>query len=203
METIPKVINEEVYKMISGYVRHFCRVMPDLMRFQDPEDLAQDVVVKFIRHRHVEKFDGSITSFKYHIMYGVKTTLIDILRKEKNRRLEFELDKPVKSEEGEETSYASFLPAYPENPVDSYYLDQILSMIKRQFSKEWGEEIESPLIGRTKTSAYSVFLHHIAGYNHTEIGKVFRFSGSRAGQLVDSVVSWLESVGLRKPMLVL
>lgn len=201
MNSIPRVIDEEVLKIIRGYVYHFCKVMPDLLRFQDQDDLVQEVAIKFIRHDHIRKFDSNITSFKYHIMRGVKTTLIDILRKEKNRRLELELDRPVGDQDGEETTFASFLPAYPENPVAAFHLEQILNMIRDQFSKEWGSEIESPLIGKTRTSAYSVFIHHIAGYSHTEIGKIFKFTGSRASQLVNEVVSWLEEIGLRKPVL--
>ena len=80
-------LNEEHYQMIRKYVLYFTRTMPDLLRFQQVDDLVHDVVEKFIKHTHIEKYDSTVTSIKYHIMHGVKTTMIDILRKEKYRSL--------------------------------------------------------------------------------------------------------------------
>lgn len=192
-------MNQEVIDLIRGYVRHFSRSMPALMRFNEVDDLVNEVVVKFIRHNHLEKFDSNRTSLKYHVMYGVKTTLIDILRKEKNKIRELSTNAPISSEDGQD-EFQDFVEAPAEDPSDRIYLSELLSELKTHF-KEWGPRFVSPLLGEIRTSAFTVYLHYLVGYQFKEIGTIFGFSGSRASQLVDEVVNWMESAGIRQPVL--
>jgi len=193
------MITPENYELIKGYVSYFSMTMPDLMRFQEKEDLAQDVVVKFIRHNHIEKFDPKRTSIKYHIMLGVKTTLIDILRKEKYRRLEFELDRPIAGTE-ENITLLDVTPGQKDDPQDVLYLLDLLKDLKSR-CKEWGNRVDVPMLGEVKVSAYSVYMLFLFGYNKGEIGKIFGFTGARAGQLVRQAEGFLCDMGIRQPTL--
>lgn len=131
-------------------------------------------------------------------MYGVKTTLIDVLRKEKYRRQELELDRPIAGTE-ESLTHLDMIESI-DDPQDMLYLVDVLKDL-RDRSKEWGEKVDVPMLGKVRVSAYSVYLLFLFGYKKGEIGEIFGFTGARAGQLVRQAESFLIEMGLRKPTL--
>ena len=194
-------LNQEVYEMIRGYVKYLTSTtLRDALRFSDVDDLTQDVVEKFIKHDHLAKFDENITSLKYHVMNGCKTTIIDLLRKEKYRRRELRLDAPLdKSEEDESISMLDMISGH-ETTEEYLYLADMLAELKGA-CKEWGEEVDLPMLGRRKVSAYAVYLLFLAGFKKSEIGQMFHFSPGRAKQLVDVAERTLIDLGHKVPVL--
>lgn len=184
---LPKFSWERDYKYLLGliqkYVSYHCYSMPDLLRFQEKEDLVQDVVVKFIRLNHIEKFDETRTSIQYHIQHGVKTTLYDVLSRERNRRSERELDCPLFSNEGDgEFSLLDSQVSVNSDPLKIIELGEELVALHKS-SKEWGPLRDVPFLGAVRVSMYSVYVLHLVGYTKQEIGVIFGFTSARAGQL--------------------
>lgn len=201
MTNQPTTITPEIYEMITGYVNYFCMTMPDLVKFNEKEDLVQDVVVKFIRHDHIAKYNPEITSMKYHVMNAVKNTLIDILRKEKYRRTEVELDRPITSgDEGEALTLADTVASNDKGAEDLLYLAEMMKDLSDR-SKEWGPEMDIPFLGKAKKSAYNVYLLVILGFKKNEISEMFGFTGGRVSQLFKEAESTMIELGYKKPVL--
>ena len=197
-----EAITPEIYEMIEGYVRFFAMgMMRDALRYREIEDLTHDVVIKFMRHKHIEKFNKATTSMKYHVMNGVKTTIIDILRKEKYSRQELALDRPIgNDEEGEAMTLLDTISAHTTEPHDVLYLAEMLATLKED-SKEWGKEVDLPFLGKAKVSAYSVYLLFIIGFKKSEIAKLFGFTPARAGDIVAEAEQKMIQLGFKIPSL--
>lgn len=191
------LFTEEVLGLIRQYVRYNIRKAPDLLRFSTEDDLVHDVVIKFIRHNHLEKFDPNRTSIKWHIANAVNTTLIDILRTEKHKRRELSSTQPMKNdpEEGEFLTIEDVTASHETSSEDLLYLADVLRDLKDN-CKEWGDEVEVPILGTTRTSAFAVYFLHLHGFEKKQIAEMMNFkTPQRAGQLVREAESKLVELG--------
>lgn len=195
-------ISQEDYSQIALYVNYFARKWPFLVRFQDQEDLVQTVCVKFLRFNHMEKFNSKITSRKYHIMNGVKTTMIDMIRREKNRREEINLEVPISSEEGSVTLLDT-ISSFDADPSLEEEFMSIYSQLYEVYGNEWGPEYDVPVFGKTRRSLFVAYMLFLIGYSKTEIGVFFGVSKARAGQMVREVEKGLVRLGIKEAELIL
>lgn len=74
---------EEGYVLTQFYVNYFWRnnKFYSLKNTYEEEDVVGDIYLKFMTKGFFEKYNSAITSKKYHVMNGVRTSMIDMLRK--------------------------------------------------------------------------------------------------------------------------
>ena len=74
---------EEGYVLTQNYVRYFWRTNKfySLKNVYEEEDIVDEIYCKFLAKSFFEKYNNKITSKKYHVMNGVRTSMIDMLRK--------------------------------------------------------------------------------------------------------------------------
>ena len=163
---------EEGYELTKFYVHYFwiTNKYYSLKNRYEEEDVVNEVYLKFLRLNHFAKYNPFITSKKYHIMNGVRTSMIDLLRKQ---REEISLDQEVD---------------------DGFSLmetieDEGLTTEKRSLGFQRREEIleQLPLETRSKIKGYSPLFHrevnisyrvlalHLeAGYSVKQIAQIYK-----------------------------
>lgn len=86
-------------KEVKHTVNAFLYRSPYLLRYQEREDLVQEIMCHFLAKGLIEKYDNTITSFSYFIARAAKNHLIDMTRKRIMQTTS--LNTKVKSEEDE------------------------------------------------------------------------------------------------------
>lgn len=166
--TVVGMSAEEGYKLVKHYVSYFVSVkFYTLRRDFEIEELVNELYVKFLDKGFFAKYDESITSRRYYVMNGVRNSLIDLLRKQKNHS---SLDKL--GPEG--IPLGMKIPApdvCEETALGRVTRDEIMEMIPNETrSKSLGN---SPVIGECKMTPRVVALHLEMGYSPSDIAAMF------------------------------
>lgn len=166
-----QLTQEEGYELTKFYVNYFWRTNKfySLKNQYDEEDIVSIIYIKFMEHNHFAKYNPNITSKKYHIMNGVRTSMIDLLRK--YREVVY-LDK-----ENEEGSTLMETIESPQNieveAISSFKRDDILNALPESTnSKITGF---SPLLKREVNISYRILALHLeAGYKASDLAKFYK-----------------------------
>ncbi len=91
------------YDLVKYYVRFYSRqsYYRSLFQIITLEDAIQEVMLKFARFQHLEKYDSLKSSFKYHIYFSVRRILAELMRMRKYRYQHFSLEQITINEEGD------------------------------------------------------------------------------------------------------
>ena len=160
------MINTETYNLINRYVHFFVPRLPGLSQV-DPQDLAHDVVIKFLRFDYLKRFDDSQASYNYYVALGVKRVLLDRLRALSCRRVELTASSVKPSDTPE-------IAPVRDQTLDRVYLSQIFKYLEVKSPKR-GAWRETPL-GRMQVSVAAVYLLHIHQCSKAEIARILKIA---------------------------
>ena len=162
---------EEGYELTKFYVNYFWRTNKfySLKNQYDEEDIVSIIYIKFLEHNHFEKYNNRITSKKYHIMNGVRTSMIDLLRK--YREVVY-LDK--ENEEGSTLKETIVGPQDLEvEAISSFKREEILDKLPETTNSKI--EGFSPLLKKTVNISYRMLALHLeAGYKASDLAKFYK-----------------------------
>ena len=160
---------EEGYELTENYVKYFwyANKFYSLKNTYELEDIVHEIYCKFLDKKFFEKYNYKITSKKYHVMNGVRTSMIDMLRKYRDV---YSLDAPNEMDltlgdlMTDNTNIA-------QDVVHSTERDRIIeSLPDISNSKLIGY---SDLLGECVLSYRAIVLHLEAGYAVKEIADMF------------------------------
>ena len=160
---------EEGYELTKQYVEYFwyTNKFYSLKRAYELEDILHDIYLKFMTKNFFEKYNPAITSKKYHVMNGVKTSMIDMLRKYRETK---SLDEPNEDglTLGDLLSDGVDVQREVSGQVEH---DRILSLLPdTTASKLVGN---SPLMGKVNISMRVIAIHLENGFSVKEIAQMY------------------------------
>lgn len=165
---------EEAYELVGFYVSKFWDKFYTLARDYDQEDVVQEIFAKFVAKGYIAKYNSQVTSKKYFIMNGVRTSMIDMVRKQ--RQMAY-LDQPDQEgltlgEKLPESNIYGIQPASVEDKVvsGSYVLSLINKLPSTTDSKVPGY---SPILGECNMSLRNIAIHLMYGYEPKEIAAMY------------------------------
>jgi RNA polymerase sigma factor (sigma-70 family) len=169
---------EEGFELVKYYVTYYWRSKKfySLSREYELEDLIQEVMLKFLRTNHFEKFNPEITSKKYHVMRSVMTCLVDLLRKQREAAVSLE------EEVGEEglTVGDRIEDTNMKTPEESYISEETLrEMLAKLPESRSKVSVQSPILGQVTLGVRSVFAHLALGWTPQEIAELFGVTTGR------------------------
>lgn len=160
---------ERGYELVRVYVEYYWRTgkFYSLKNENDMEDIIGDIYIKFLEKSYFKKYNSKVTSDKYYIMNGVRTSMIDMLRK---YRQKISLD--AEDEDGiTMMDRINSNEHVEENVIGDTACEEVLKFL----SDETNSKVEghSPLLGDCKMTHRAIALHLAQGYSVKEIASFF------------------------------
>lgn len=160
---------EEGYELTKTYVEYFWRVNKfySLKNTHEIDDVVSELIIKFLSKGFFEKYNPEVTSKKYYVMVGVKTSMIDLLRKHRDV---YSIDK-----EDENGLTMMDRLASEENLEEIISGDDFCREIIESLPNETRSKVvgHSPFQGEVKMTHRVIAEHLLAGYSIKEIASMF------------------------------
>ena len=165
----------EAYEAIQRTVAHFLNVSDFLIRdgVRSREDLVQEVFIHFLEKDFFEKYDESVTSFRYFVSKAAKNHLIDMTRKRVHKMTS--LDQPIRNPEGVEGStLGEMIEENLSDPFTTFYLKELIQSCKDEqispnYDLTWVKLLSYVMMGLTPSE-----IHGIIGISSGRISQLIR-----------------------------
>lgn len=164
---------EEKYELISFYVNYYyTQKYHSLREIYEVGDIISECYIKFMRHQLFEKYNSNVTSKKYLVARAVQTTMIDLLRKQRERFVS--LDMTI----GEDEDSATMMDMLAsEEVVDEQVVGEVRrNAILSQLPEDSRSKVVgfSPLHNKEVPISYRVLAELLeAGYKAKDIAMMF------------------------------
>lgn len=170
---------EEGYVLTQFYVSYFWRnnKFYSLKNTYEEEDVVGEIYLKFLTKNFFEKYNCAITSKKYHVMNGVRTSMIDMLRK---YREVSSLDQEM-TEDGfclldvipDESDFVEEIIHEEEMQIGQSKRDRIIAALPEETTSKI--EGYSELLGRVVNISYRMLALHLeAGYTVKRLAEMYK-----------------------------
>lgn len=202
---------EEGYELVCFYTKYYWNTNRffALKNCYELEDLISELFLKFLEKKFFEKYNSSITSKKYHVMNGVRTSLIDMSRKKSSF---VNNESSILDAENEEGLTMANLVLDETSDVEREIIKResfekgvvIRNQIIESISDNTDSKLvgNSPIMGEVKMTLRVIAIHLEQGYSPKQIAEMFvnpksgkPVTTGRINQLIKSLREFLIEEG--------
>lgn len=185
---------EEGYELTVFYVNYFLTQKYYSLRDNyERDDIVSECYIKFMKHNLFAKYDSKITSKKYLVMRAVQTTMIDLLRKQRETMIS------LNTSIGEDEDSATMMDmlASDERTEEEVIGEVRRNTILNQLPEDSRSKVKgfSPLHNKEVSISYRVLAELLeAGYKAKDIAQIFINPKNGASVSVSTVNKYIEEL---------